>query len=583
MKLTKKTTALLLTLVMTTSLFGGTALAQDDITGHEYAVGQAVVTEGTQEPDDVRGNEAAEKIEPGQPTGETDELSDKDSQTAEGQPGKEEDAITGISETDEIKEDTEEADLQEEEGTEEADLQDGEEEDTEAQAEAEPYISTYSIGAEVFSDVRKSDWFYSYVSYVLNKGIMTGMGDNMFSPSSELSRAQFATVLYRIDGREDVSYSGRFPDVPDGTFFTKAVLWASRDEVAVISGYEDGRFGSSDMITREQLVTMMYRYAQYKGCQLEKGKSLNSFPDVAKVSSFAKESMQWAVGSGIIKGDQGSLNPQGNTSRAVCATIIQRFCETFLPGQLPDIEISAGVGKVTVSNSSKKDGTFKVTVSDVTASQAIRRVQVPAWCSDDQSDLYWYTATRQSNGTYAFTGDVKNHGYHVGTYKLLVYVELEMGIRLKAGEQSAKIEGSAAKMRVDRHVENVYSEVGKDLNACYWWVVNNVSYYTLPIPLDPPEGFTRAQWYSIWAFEQHRGNCYCYAAAFYFLAKGLGYDAEFVEGQVGMASGGYGPHGWVVINIDGASYICDPEAQAEIGIYNFYIQPINSPVLQYRW
>ena len=69
MKLTKKTTALLLTLVMTTSLFGGTALAQDDITGHEYAVGQAVVTEGTQEPDDVRGNEAAEKIEPGQPTG----------------------------------------------------------------------------------------------------------------------------------------------------------------------------------------------------------------------------------------------------------------------------------------------------------------------------------------------------------------------------------------------------------------------------------------------------------------------------------------------------------------------------------
>lgn len=578
MKLTKRTIALLLTLAMTTSLFGGTALAQEDLTVAGITAGQTEETDGTQMGDVVQGNEAEEEHEPDQTVGEAEKLPEGNGQTAEEQPEKEKDIITDIPENGEKKEDAKEADTQDNKESAEPEEESG----MDSQAEAEPYISTYSIGAEVFSDVKKSDWFYSYVSYALNKGIMTGMGDNMFSPSSELGRAQFATVLYRIDGREDVSYSGRFPDVPDGTFFTKAVLWASREDVAVIGGYEDGRFGSSDMITREQLVTMMYRYAQYKGCEIEKGKSLNSYPDAAKVSSFAKESMQWAVGCGIIKGDQGNLNPQGNTNRAVCATIIQRFCEMFLPGQLPDIDISAGVGKITVSNSSKKDGTFKVILSDVTASQAIRRVQVPAWCSDDQSDMHWYTASRQSDGTYAFTGDVKNHGYHLGTYKFHVYVELEMGIRLKAGEQQAKIEGSAAQIRVDGHVKDVYSQVGKDLNACYWWVVNNVSYYTLPIPLDPPEGFTRAQWYSIWAFEQHRGNCYCYAAAFYFLAKGLGYDAEFVEGQVGMAAGGYGPHGWVVLNIDGASYICDPEAQAEIGRYNFYMQPVNSPVLQYR-
>lgn len=85
------------------------------------------------------------------------------------------------------------------------------------------------------------------------------------------------------------------------------------------------------------------------------------------------------------------------------------------------------------------------------------------------------------------------------------------------------------------------------------------------------------------AFEQHRGNCFVYAAAFYQLAKGLGYDAQYVEGQVGMAAGGYGPHGWVIIRMNGASYICDPEAQDEIGRYNFYMQPVGNTVLQYKW
>lgn len=136
-----------------------------------------------------------------------------------------------------------------------------------------------------------------------------------------------------------------------------------------------------------------------------------------------------------------------------------------------------------------------------------------------------------------------------------------------------------AELRIYNSVQYVYSVAGRDLYACYNWVVNNVSYRS-PVPMNMPQGYTKEQWYAIQAFENRSGNCYCYAAAFYWLAKYLGYDAQYVEGKVNMHGGGFGPHGWVMI---GGKYICDPEAQHDIGRYNFYMQPVERPVLQYRW
>ena len=137
---------------------------------------------------------------------------------------------------------------------------------------------------------------------------------------------------------------------------------------------------------------------------------------------------------------------------------------------------------------------------------------------------------------------------------------------------------SAVDQQIYNYCQNVYNSVGRDLRSCYNWVVNNMSYQSLGVP-SLPSGYTsRSQWYAIKAFSEHRGNCYCYAAAFYYLAKYLGYNAEYVEGRVTQRGGGYTAHGWVVIN---GAYICDPEAQDEIGGYNFYMQPIGSPILSY--
>ncbi|MCU6687080.1 family 78 glycoside hydrolase catalytic domain [Dorea acetigenes] len=184
-----------------------------------------------------------------------------------------------------------------------------------------------------YEDVVENDWFYDEVAYNYYEGTMTGMDDTHFAPYTTLVRAQFATILYRLNGEPKVEYEAKFPDVPDGQFYSKAVTWAAETEV--VTGYTDsGYFGTNDPITREQMVTMMYRYANYKKYKSEKPTDISAFTDADKVTEFAEDAMKWAVGNGIIAGkenEDGSyrLDPQGGTSRAECAIIIQRFMEKF--------------------------------------------------------------------------------------------------------------------------------------------------------------------------------------------------------------------------------------------------------------
>lgn len=178
---------------------------------------------------------------------------------------------------------------------------------------------------DAYQDVSKSDWYYEYVSEVSEKGIMTGLSEHIFGPNQLLARAQFATILYRMEGAPEVKYTDKFPDVARGQFYTAPVLWASKDDTKIITGYNNGMFGPADSINREQMATMMYRYAKYKGYDLSAKGNLSQYPDGKKVNDFAKQAMEWAVGSGLISGDQGKLNPQGESNRAVCATVIQRF------------------------------------------------------------------------------------------------------------------------------------------------------------------------------------------------------------------------------------------------------------------
>lgn len=188
-------------------------------------------------------------------------------------------------------------------------------------------ISGFTMPGMPYADVGPDAWYLDYVCYMYDNGVMTGLEPSRFGASGDLSRAQFATVLYRLNTSPTVSYTNTFPDVPNGYFFTSPVLWANN--TGVVSGYENGLFGPSDNITREQIVLMMYRYAAYKGYDLSGRDTLNGFPDKNKVSSFSYEAMQWGVANEIISGDNGKINPQGYASRATCATIMMRFMEKY--------------------------------------------------------------------------------------------------------------------------------------------------------------------------------------------------------------------------------------------------------------
>ena len=181
-----------------------------------------------------------------------------------------------------------------------------------------------------FVDVAEDAWYYDAVYYNYVVQTMTGKDDTHFAPDEALARAQFAMILYRMNDTPDVEYKATFPDVADNVWYTDAILWAA--DTGVVTGYSDsGKFGPSDRINREQMAVMMYRYAKYKEYESDAPADITGYADAGRVSAFAKEAMEWAVGNGIISGKDGGtvLDPQGNATRAECATIIMRFLEKF--------------------------------------------------------------------------------------------------------------------------------------------------------------------------------------------------------------------------------------------------------------
>lgn len=185
-------------------------------------------------------------------------------------------------------------------------------------------------GPDGFIDVSESDWFYSSVVYAKEHSIMSGLTEDTFAPNQKLSRAQCATILYRLYGSPEVTYKQKFKDVKSGDWYASAVIWASN--AGIVSGYGDGTFGSNDNVTREQMATMMYRYANYLALDtVPKMADIEGYSDANKVSAYALDATKWAVGYGLISGTTPTtLNPLGNTSRAECAAIAERFMGAYL-------------------------------------------------------------------------------------------------------------------------------------------------------------------------------------------------------------------------------------------------------------
>ena len=174
-----------------------------------------------------------------------------------------------------------------------------------------------------FTDVKADDWFYSSVKKAFDKGLMKGTSESTFAPTAKTTRAMVATILYRLAGEKKTDVENLFNDVAADTWYTDAVAWAA--EQGIIKGYNDTTFGPENNVTREQLVVMLYRYAN---ATVKEGRDLSAFHDAADVSEWAVEAMTWAVDKGIILGrGNGQLDPTGLASRAEVCTVLVRFLE----------------------------------------------------------------------------------------------------------------------------------------------------------------------------------------------------------------------------------------------------------------
>ena len=143
-----------------------------------------------------------------------------------------------------------------------------------------------------------------------------------------MSRAMAVTVLYRLAGSPEVEGTVDFTDVDAEAYYYRALVWAW--EAGIVQGVDAERFAPQSMVTREQLVSLLYRYAQTQNMDVSEKADLGDYADAEQVSAYAREAMAWAIGNGIVEGvDAATLAPKGTATRAQAAAILMRFLENF--------------------------------------------------------------------------------------------------------------------------------------------------------------------------------------------------------------------------------------------------------------
>ena len=175
-----------------------------------------------------------------------------------------------------------------------------------------------------FGDVPKSAWFFDSIAYVYSKGLMNGTGAASFAPNAPTSRGMIVTVLYRMADEPATAGTSTFADVASGSYYENAIAWAA--ETGIMEGYSASSFGADDSVTREQMATILYRYAAHTGRDTSAANMLINFEDADQISAYAVPAMEWANAEGLILGTtETTLNPTGEATRAQIAAILARF------------------------------------------------------------------------------------------------------------------------------------------------------------------------------------------------------------------------------------------------------------------
>ncbi len=193
-------------------------------------------------------------------------------------------------------------------------------------ADAVSYEQTYYL--QIYDDillpldVSPADWYFDAVEFVLSKGYFSGTTEGLFLPAGQLPRAQLAQVLWSMAGRPEAT-GAHFSDVSPEDWYYQAVSWCQQERL--IAGYTADIFAPADLLSREQMYSILYRYARYTGAPAATGADLSRFADMDQVSSWAVESIQWASANGLLSGDANLLQPQTTVCRAELAVALYYY------------------------------------------------------------------------------------------------------------------------------------------------------------------------------------------------------------------------------------------------------------------
>lgn len=180
----------------------------------------------------------------------------------------------------------------------------------------------------MFEDVTEDIWYYESVKYVFTNDFMEGTSETLFSPNADLNRAMIVTIVYRLEGKPNVTGTSKFSDVKSGMWYSDAIAWAEAN--GIVKGKSEETFAPAESITREQFAAILYRYAQYKKYDVTSSGSLGAFTDNEMVTEYAREAVSWSIGAKIINGkEDAKIDPKGKATRSEAAAMITRFCETY--------------------------------------------------------------------------------------------------------------------------------------------------------------------------------------------------------------------------------------------------------------
>ena len=303
----------------------------------------------------------------------------------------------------------------------------------------------------MFNDVDLNAWYHDGVCFCLSTGLMSGKPDDQFAPNEEASRAQILYILWGLEGAPLVTDSENFKDVSANDWYYYAIRWASANNIA--GGYGNGSFGPNDSITREQMVTILWRYAKTKGIDVSVGEDTNilSYSDIADLSEYAIPAMQWACGAGVMEGVKGSdgsmsLNPKNKTTRAQLATVMMRFCgepEMFEKAEptesgaiiypLPDttmdnlqdaiLAVSFGEGDVYVDDTGKLQMKAKIYTYDKYDMVDIAMLKVGDTIVTHTGEVKVTALERSATGILYVNGGLENGGFDLVTDDSGVFFE----------------------------------------------------------------------------------------------------------------------------------------------------------------